>query len=126
MRARGGGEDRGTPTLLSPALPPVPEEEPPSCALASVVQHLPLELMDGVVRNLSNDDSVTDSQMLTAVSRLVRSLCLPEAPSSGWVAGLDLVFKGPHPHAYSFIHLFSSSALCLAQGWMWETQRALP
>ncbi|XP_054580945.1 ubiquitin carboxyl-terminal hydrolase 35 [Eptesicus fuscus] len=47
------------------------EEEPPSCALASVVQHLPLELMDGVVRNLSNDDSVTDSQMLTAVSRMI-------------------------------------------------------
>uniref|UniRef100_A0A2K5ZKC6 Ubiquitin carboxyl-terminal hydrolase n=1 Tax=Mandrillus leucophaeus TaxID=9568 RepID=A0A2K5ZKC6_MANLE len=45
------------------------EEEPPSSALASVVQHLPLELMDGVVRNLSNDDSVTDSQMLTAISR---------------------------------------------------------
>ncbi|XP_036284194.1 ubiquitin carboxyl-terminal hydrolase 35 [Pipistrellus kuhlii] len=47
------------------------EEEPPSCALASVVQHLPLELMEGVVRNLSNDDSVTDSQMLTAVSRMI-------------------------------------------------------
>lgn len=27
--------------------------------------------MDGVVRNLSNDDSVTDSQMLTAISRWV-------------------------------------------------------
>lgn len=86
---RGDGEVRGTPALLSSALPPVPEEEPPSCALASVVQHLPLELMDGVVRNLSNDDSVTDSQMLTAVSRwaegpgLVRPLSLPEAPS-GW------------------------------------------
>uniref|UniRef100_H0X8D1 Ubiquitin carboxyl-terminal hydrolase n=1 Tax=Otolemur garnettii TaxID=30611 RepID=H0X8D1_OTOGA len=48
-----------------------PEEEPPSSALASVVQHLPLELMDGVVRNLSNDDSVTDSQMLTAISRMI-------------------------------------------------------
>ncbi|XP_064144821.1 ubiquitin carboxyl-terminal hydrolase 35 isoform X2 [Loxodonta africana] len=47
------------------------EEEPPSSALASVVQHLPLELMDGVVRNLSNDDSVTDSQMLTAISRMI-------------------------------------------------------
>ncbi|KAL6086111.1 hypothetical protein STEG23_028315 [Scotinomys teguina] len=50
---------------------PVPEEEPPSSALASVVQHLPLELMDGVVRNLSNDDSVTDSQVLTAISRMI-------------------------------------------------------
>ncbi|KAM9220143.1 ubiquitin carboxyl-terminal hydrolase 35 [Dugong dugon] len=47
------------------------EEEPPSSALASVVQHLPLELLDGVVRNLSNDDSVTDSQMLTAISRMI-------------------------------------------------------
>ncbi|XP_045037991.2 ubiquitin carboxyl-terminal hydrolase 35 [Desmodus rotundus] len=47
------------------------DEEPPSSALASVVQHLPLELMDGVVRNLSNDDSVTDSQMLTAISRMI-------------------------------------------------------
>lgn len=56
---------------------PIPEEEPPSSALASVVQHLPLELMDGVVRNLSNDDSVTDSQMLTAISRWVLRV-------SGW------------------------------------------
>jgi hypothetical protein len=55
----------------------IPEEEPPSSALASVVQHLPLELMDGVVRNLSNDDSVTDSQMLTAISRWVPRV-------SGW------------------------------------------
>ncbi|XP_036994444.2 ubiquitin carboxyl-terminal hydrolase 35 isoform X2 [Artibeus jamaicensis] len=47
------------------------DEEPPSSALASVVQHLPLELMDGVVRNLSNDDSVTDAQMLTAISRMI-------------------------------------------------------
>ncbi|XP_049636214.1 ubiquitin carboxyl-terminal hydrolase 35 [Suncus etruscus] len=47
------------------------EEEPPSSALASMVQHLPLELMDSVVRNLSNDDSVTDSQMLMAISRMI-------------------------------------------------------
>ncbi|XP_060032667.1 ubiquitin carboxyl-terminal hydrolase 35 [Erinaceus europaeus] len=47
------------------------DEEPPSCALASVVQYLPLELLDGVVRNLSNDDSVTDAQMLTAISRMM-------------------------------------------------------
>lgn len=60
----------GAPALQSSAQScPVPEEEPPSSALASVVQHLPLELMDGVIRNLSNDDSVTDSQMLTAISR---------------------------------------------------------
>lgn len=71
-----------------------------------MVQHLPLELMDGVVRNLSNDDSVTDSQMLTAISRwaedrvVVRSLSL--LPLSG-IAGLDLVSEGPGPHAF-FIH----------------------
>ncbi|XP_032748849.1 ubiquitin carboxyl-terminal hydrolase 35 [Rattus rattus] len=53
------------------------EEEPPSSALASVVQHLPLELMDGVVRNLSNDDSVTDSQMLTAISRMINWVSWP-------------------------------------------------
>lgn len=84
------GEVWGPLVLQSSARAPVPEEEPPSSALASVVQHLPLELMDGVVRNLSNDDSVTDSQMLTAISRwaegrvVVRSLSLPEAPSTGW------------------------------------------
>lgn len=33
--------------------------------------------MDGVVRNLSNDDSVTDSQMLTAISRWAGGPCLP-------------------------------------------------
>lgn len=83
------GEVRGPPALLSLAQPPVSEEEPPSSALASVVQHLPLELMDGVVRNLSNDDSVSDSQMLTAISRwaeglvVVRSFSVPDAPSTG-------------------------------------------
>lgn len=62
--------------------------------------------MDGVVRNLSNDDSVTDSQMLTAISRwaeggvVVRSLSL--LPLGG-VAGLALVSEGPEPHAF-FIH----------------------
>lgn len=52
--------------------------------MASVVQHLPLELMDGVVRNLSNDDSVTDSQMLMAISRWVPRV-------SGWGWGLSVV-----------------------------------
>ncbi|XP_006161966.2 ubiquitin carboxyl-terminal hydrolase 35, partial [Tupaia chinensis] len=68
---------RAQPAAILPCLKEVfaviscTEEEPPSSALASVVQHLPLELMDGVVRNLSNDDSVTDSQMLTAISRMI-------------------------------------------------------
>ena len=93
MRAWGEGGGEGHICLLGLAQPPVPDEEPPSSTLASVVQHLPLELMDGVVRNLSNDDSVTDSQMLTAISRwaedpvLVRTLSFPETPSS-WGGGL--------------------------------------
>ena len=93
MRAWGEGGGEGHICLLGLAQPPVADEEPPSSALASVVQHLPLELMDGVVRNLSNDDSVTDSQMLTAISRwaedpvLVRTLSFPETPSS-WGGGL--------------------------------------
>lgn len=45
------------------------EQEAPSNALASVVQYVPLELMDGVIRNLTNDDSITDAQMMTAISR---------------------------------------------------------
>lgn len=79
----GDGGRRGTfLAKLSPVLPPVPEEEPPSSALASVVQHLPLELMDGVIRNLSNDDSVTDSQMLTAISRWAEGRVLVRSSSS--------------------------------------------
>lgn len=72
-RCLGPGYPRATKSLAppprSPTTHPIPEEEPPSSALASMVQHLPLELMDSVVRNLSNDDSVTDSQMLMAISR---------------------------------------------------------
>lgn len=45
------------------------EQEAPSNALASVVQFVPLELMDGVIRNLTNDDSITDVQMMTAIGR---------------------------------------------------------
>ncbi|XP_074160071.1 LOW QUALITY PROTEIN: ubiquitin carboxyl-terminal hydrolase 35 [Sminthopsis crassicaudata] len=47
------------------------EQEPPSNALASVVQYVPLELMDGVIRNLTNDDSISDAQMMTAISRMI-------------------------------------------------------
>ncbi|KGL80922.1 Ubiquitin carboxyl-terminal hydrolase 35 [Tinamus guttatus] len=47
------------------------EQEAPSNALASVVQFVPLELMDGVIRNLTNDDSITDVQMMTAISRMI-------------------------------------------------------
>lgn len=45
------------------------EQEVPSNALASVVQYVPLELMDGVIRNLTNDDSITDVQMMMAIGR---------------------------------------------------------
>uniref|UniRef100_A0A672V4P8 Ubiquitin carboxyl-terminal hydrolase n=1 Tax=Strigops habroptila TaxID=2489341 RepID=A0A672V4P8_STRHB len=47
------------------------EQEAPSNALASVVQFVPLELMDGVIRNLTNDDSITDVQMMTAIGRMI-------------------------------------------------------
>ncbi|KAM8821834.1 ubiquitin carboxyl-terminal hydrolase 35 [Eudromia elegans] len=47
------------------------EQEVPSNALASVVQFVPLEIMDGVIRNLTNDDSITDVQMMTAISRMI-------------------------------------------------------
>lgn len=87
--------------------------------------------MDGVVRNLSNDDSVTDSQMLTAISRwaerqvVVRSLSVSQKPLPlGGIAGLDLVSEGPGPHACS-VHPSFEPFLCLAQGWMWETHREL-
>ncbi|XP_064265804.1 ubiquitin carboxyl-terminal hydrolase 35 isoform X2 [Passer domesticus] len=47
------------------------EQEAPSNALASVVQFVPLELMDGVIRNLTNDDSITDVQMMMAIGRMI-------------------------------------------------------
>ena len=88
--------------------------------------------MDGVVRNLSNDDSVTDSQMLTAISRwaerqvVVRSLPVSQKPLPlGGIAGLDLVSEGLGPRACSVHPSFFEPFLCLVQGWVWETQRAL-
>ncbi|XP_072257515.1 ubiquitin carboxyl-terminal hydrolase 35 [Pyxicephalus adspersus] len=47
------------------------ELESPSNALASVVQYIPLEIMEGVVRNLANADSITDAQMMTAINRMI-------------------------------------------------------
>lgn len=59
-----------TNVLVAGVLPCLTEEqEAPSNALASVVQFVPLELMDGVIRNLTNDDSITDVQMMTAIGR---------------------------------------------------------
>ncbi|KAM4044676.1 ubiquitin carboxyl-terminal hydrolase 35 [Anomaloglossus baeobatrachus] len=47
------------------------ESETPSNALASVVQYVPLQLMEGIVRNLANADSVTDAQMMTSMNRMI-------------------------------------------------------
>lgn len=59
-----------TNVLIAGAHPCLAEEqEAPSNALASVVQFVPLELMDGVIRNLTNDDSITDVQMMMAIGR---------------------------------------------------------
>uniref|UniRef100_A0A8C4S9Z1 Ubiquitin specific peptidase 35 n=1 Tax=Erpetoichthys calabaricus TaxID=27687 RepID=A0A8C4S9Z1_ERPCA len=53
------------------------ENNAPSNALASVVQYVPLELMDAVVRNLTNDKNVSDAQILTAISRMLDWLSWP-------------------------------------------------
>ncbi|XP_066476726.1 ubiquitin carboxyl-terminal hydrolase 35 [Tiliqua scincoides] len=53
------------------------ERETPSIALASVVQYVPLELMDGILRNLTNDDSITDVQMLMSISRMIEWVSWP-------------------------------------------------
>nr|XP_020666597.1 ubiquitin carboxyl-terminal hydrolase 35 [Pogona vitticeps] len=53
------------------------DQEPPSIALASVVQHIPLELMDGILRNLTNDDSITDVQMMVAIGRMTEWVAWP-------------------------------------------------
>ncbi|XP_054830462.1 ubiquitin carboxyl-terminal hydrolase 35 [Eublepharis macularius] len=53
------------------------EQEPPSIALASVVQYVPLELMDGILRNLTNDDSISDVQMLMAIDRMIEWVSWP-------------------------------------------------
>nr|XP_014340498.1 PREDICTED: ubiquitin carboxyl-terminal hydrolase 35 [Latimeria chalumnae] len=45
-------------------------QETPSNALASVVQFVPVELMDGVIKNLTNDDSISDAQMMTAINSI--------------------------------------------------------
>ncbi|XP_069825824.1 ubiquitin carboxyl-terminal hydrolase 35 isoform X2 [Dendropsophus ebraccatus] len=47
------------------------EMETPSNALASVVQYIPLQLMEGIVRNVANADSVTDAQMMTSINRMI-------------------------------------------------------
>ncbi|XP_075054717.1 ubiquitin carboxyl-terminal hydrolase 35 [Mixophyes fleayi] len=49
----------------------IEQSEAPSNSLAGVVQYVPLELMEGVVRNLANADSVTDAQMMSAINRMI-------------------------------------------------------
>uniref|UniRef100_A0A8D0BPS0 Ubiquitin specific peptidase 35 n=1 Tax=Salvator merianae TaxID=96440 RepID=A0A8D0BPS0_SALMN len=53
------------------------EQDAPSIALASVVQYIPLELMDGILRNLTNDDSITDVQMTMAIGRMIEWVSWP-------------------------------------------------
>ncbi|XP_029458064.1 ubiquitin carboxyl-terminal hydrolase 35 [Rhinatrema bivittatum] len=61
----------------------------PSSALASVVQYIPLELTDGVIRNLTNDDSITDPQMMTAICRMIDWVSWPLAKNiDKWIIAL--------------------------------------
>ncbi|XP_058042860.1 ubiquitin carboxyl-terminal hydrolase 35 [Ahaetulla prasina] len=53
------------------------DDRDPSIALASVVQYVPLELMDGILRNLTNDDSISDLQMMTAIGRMTEWVSWP-------------------------------------------------
>ncbi|XP_030055203.1 ubiquitin carboxyl-terminal hydrolase 35 [Microcaecilia unicolor] len=61
----------------------------PSSALASVVQYIPLEFMDEIVRNLTNDDSITDPQMMTAICRMIDWVSWPLAKNiDKWIIAL--------------------------------------
>ncbi|KAI1903804.1 hypothetical protein AGOR_G00030980 [Albula goreensis] len=61
----------------------------PSNALASVVQYVPLELMEGAVRNLTNDKNISDAQMLTAICRMIDWLSWPFTKNTDkWVIAL--------------------------------------
>ncbi|XP_067841551.1 ubiquitin carboxyl-terminal hydrolase 35-like [Heptranchias perlo] len=61
----------------------------PSNALATVVQYVPLELMDGVIRNLTNDDCITDIELMTALTNMVDWLSWPLAKNiDKWIIGL--------------------------------------
>ncbi|OCT96211.1 hypothetical protein XELAEV_18013886mg [Xenopus laevis] len=53
------------------------EYEAPSNCLASVVQYIPLELMEGVVKNLANADNVSDTQIMVAISRMIEWVSWP-------------------------------------------------
>ncbi|KAG7483902.1 hypothetical protein MATL_G00043250 [Megalops atlanticus] len=61
----------------------------PSNALASMVQYVPLELMEGAVRNLTNDKNISDAQMLTAICRMIDWLSWPFTKNTDkWVIAL--------------------------------------
>ncbi|XP_048840591.1 ubiquitin carboxyl-terminal hydrolase 35-like isoform X3 [Brienomyrus brachyistius] len=53
------------------------EDTVTSNTLASVVQYIPLELMEGTVRNLTNDKNISDVQMMTAICRMMDWLSWP-------------------------------------------------
>ncbi|XP_042190263.1 ubiquitin carboxyl-terminal hydrolase 35 isoform X2 [Callorhinchus milii] len=61
----------------------------PSNALAAVVQYVPLEFLDGVIRNLTNDDSITDAELMTALENMIDWLSWPLAQNiDKWIVGL--------------------------------------
>ncbi|MBN3297942.1 UBP38 hydrolase, partial [Amia calva] len=61
----------------------------PSNALASVVQFVPLEMMEGVVRNLTNEKNISDAQMLTALCRMMEWLSWPFTKNTDkWIISL--------------------------------------
>ncbi|XP_069747092.1 ubiquitin carboxyl-terminal hydrolase 35-like isoform X2 [Narcine bancroftii] len=61
----------------------------PSNALATVVQYVPLEIMDEVIQNLMNDDDITDVKMRTALTNMIDWLSWPLAKNiDNWIIGL--------------------------------------
>ncbi|XP_059820473.1 ubiquitin carboxyl-terminal hydrolase 35-like isoform X1 [Hypanus sabinus] len=61
----------------------------PSNALATVVQYVPLEIMDGVIQNLTNDDCIMDIEMMTALTNMIDWLSWPLANNiDKWIIGL--------------------------------------
>nr|XP_023656425.1 ubiquitin carboxyl-terminal hydrolase 35 isoform X3 [Paramormyrops kingsleyae] len=65
------------------------EDTVTSNTLASVVQYIPLELMEGTVRNLTNDKNISDAQMMTAICRMMDWLSWPFSRNiDKWVIAL--------------------------------------
>ncbi|XP_078259247.1 ubiquitin carboxyl-terminal hydrolase 35-like isoform X2 [Rhinoraja longicauda] len=61
----------------------------PSNALATVVHYVPLEIMDEVIQNLTNDDCITDVEMKTALTNMSDWISWPLAKNADkWIIGL--------------------------------------